>query len=81
MRYGGFEDWWRAQRRRRPWWMNGLMYFCIFMAAVALPLDLFHTPVAHDDQTDYAASQANRCRRAKNRLASGAGHEQALSAS
>jgi short-subunit dehydrogenase len=30
--------------------MNGLMYFCIFMAAVALPLDLFHTPVAHDDQ-------------------------------
>ena len=50
MRYGGFEDWWRAQQHRRPWWMNGLMYFCIFMAAIALPLDLFHTPVAHDDQ-------------------------------
>src|ERR1700726_800964 len=30
-------------------------------------------PVAHDDQTDYAASQPNRCRRAKNRWASGTG--------
>jgi len=50
MSYRGFEHWWRAHMRRRPWWMNGLMYFCFIMAAIALPLDFFRTPVAHDDQ-------------------------------
>jgi uncharacterized protein len=50
MQYRGFEHWWRAHANRRPWWMNGLMYFCIFMALIALPWDFFHTPVARDDQ-------------------------------
>src|SRR5262245_66474163 len=50
MRYHGLQHWWRARMQRRPWWMNGLMFFCLFMALVALPLDLFGTPVARDDQ-------------------------------
>ena len=50
MRYRGFEDWWRAQRQRRPCWMSGLMYFCMIMAAVVLPLNLLRVPVAHAEQ-------------------------------
>jgi uncharacterized protein len=50
MRYRGFEHWWRGQMRLRPWWMNGLMYVCLFMAVVWLPLDLFRTPLRHDQE-------------------------------
>ena len=50
MRYDGLQQWWRAHMRRRPWWMNLLMYFCMFMACVSIPLDFFCTPVARDEQ-------------------------------
>ena len=50
MRYRGIEDWWRARMHRRPWWMNALMLFCVFMAAIAIPLDFFCTPLARDQQ-------------------------------
>jgi len=50
MRFRGLEHWWRAHLQRRPAWMNALMFFCVFMAAIQLPVDFFHTPVAHDDQ-------------------------------
>jgi short-subunit dehydrogenase len=50
MRYRGLEHWQRAQLIRRPWWMNGLMFFCFYMAVVAIPLNLFGTPVARAQQ-------------------------------
>lgn len=50
MQYRGLEHWWRAHVRRRPWWMNGLMVFCFYMAAVAIPIDFLHTPLARDEQ-------------------------------
>jgi short-subunit dehydrogenase len=50
MQFQGLDHWWRAHMRRRPWWMNALMYFCIFMAAISVPWDFFFTPMARDDQ-------------------------------
>jgi len=50
MQYRGIEYWWRARMQRRPWWMNGLMFFCFYMAIVAIPYDFFHTPLVHDHQ-------------------------------
>jgi hypothetical protein len=50
MKYRGAEHWWRGRVQRRPWWMNGLMYFCFFMAAVQLPWDFLFHPPARDQQ-------------------------------
>ena len=50
MQYNGFQHWWRARTRRRPWWMNALMYFCFYMAIIHIPFDFFFTPVARDEQ-------------------------------
>ena len=35
---------------RRPWWMNGLLGFCLFMTFVYLPFDLFWKPVGRDQE-------------------------------
>jgi hypothetical protein len=43
-------DWWREALGRRPWWMNGLMVFCGYMALVYMPWDLFVKPVADDEE-------------------------------
>ncbi|MFN7918148.1 MAG: hypothetical protein U0Q55_22580 [Vicinamibacterales bacterium] len=32
----------------RPWWMNLMMAFCLYMAVIYLPFDLFLKPVAED---------------------------------
>ncbi|MEO8605039.1 MAG: SDR family NAD(P)-dependent oxidoreductase [bacterium] len=50
MHYNGLSLWLRAQRARRPWWMNGLMVFCVVLATVTIPLDLLRTPLARDEQ-------------------------------
>ncbi|MDX2166500.1 MAG: SDR family NAD(P)-dependent oxidoreductase [Deltaproteobacteria bacterium] len=50
MRYDGMQQWLRARLVRRPWWMNALMIFCAALAAVQIPLDLLHTPLARDEQ-------------------------------
>ena len=34
--------------RGRPWWMNALGLFCLYMACVYLPFDMFFKPVAQD---------------------------------
>jgi len=34
----------------RPWWMNALFAFCLFMSFVYLPFDLFWKPVAEDQE-------------------------------
>jgi short-subunit dehydrogenase len=41
-------DWLSEVRGRRPWWMNALMFFCVYMTAVYMPWDLFVKPVADD---------------------------------
>ena len=39
------EDW-----ALRPWWMNGLFYFCLYMTFVYMPFDMFLKPVAEDHE-------------------------------
>jgi hypothetical protein len=34
--------------RGRPWWINLLLLFCLYMACVYLPFDMFLKPVATD---------------------------------
>ena len=41
---------WRAALAPRPWWMNVLFAFCLYMTFVYLPFDLFMKPVARDDE-------------------------------
>ena len=36
--------------RRRPWWMNVLWGFCLYMTFIYLPFDLFFKPVAADEE-------------------------------
>ena len=43
-------DWLRRWLAPRPWWMNALMAFCLYMTFVYLPFDLFVKPVAIDDE-------------------------------
>ena len=39
-----------AELRRRPWWMNVLWGFCLYMTFIYLPFDLFVKPVAEDEE-------------------------------
>ena len=39
-----------AELRRRPWWMNLLWGFCLYMTFIYLPFDLFVKPVAEDEE-------------------------------
>lgn len=48
MNYDGMQSWGRRQLRRRPGWMNALLFFCVFMAAIYVPWDIFLKPVAVD---------------------------------
>jgi short-subunit dehydrogenase len=41
-------DWLGEVLGRRPWWMNALMFFCVYMTVVYMPWDLFVKPVAED---------------------------------
>jgi hypothetical protein len=41
---------WRAELARRPGWMNALFGFCLFMAVVYVPWDLFVKPLARDEE-------------------------------
>ncbi len=34
----------------RPWWMNLIFYFCVYMTVLYLPFDLFWKPVAADHE-------------------------------
>ena len=38
----------KADWSTRPWWMNLIFYFCVFMTFVYVPFDLFAKPVAVD---------------------------------
>ena len=39
-----------AELRRRPWWMNVLWAFCLYMTFIYMPFDLFFKPVAVDEE-------------------------------
>ncbi len=39
-----------AEWTKRPWWMNLILGFCIFMTFVYLPFDMFWKPVAADQE-------------------------------
>jgi len=41
-------DWLQKQLARRPWWMNALLIFCVYMAFIYEPWDLFVKPVSRD---------------------------------
>ena len=35
---------------QRPWWMNLIFYFCVYMTFIYMPFDLFYKPVAEDEE-------------------------------
>jgi len=39
-----------AELQKRPWWMNLILVFCLFMTFIYLPFDLFWKPVAADQE-------------------------------
>lgn len=43
-------SWWRHQLAARPVWMQPLMLFCIYMALIYMPWDIFVKPVAEDQE-------------------------------
>ena len=35
---------------RRPWWMNAMWAFCLYMTFIYMPYDVFLKPVAQDEE-------------------------------
>ncbi len=44
------ESRWRAELRKRPWWVTALFGFCAYMTLVYVPYDLFLKPVERDEE-------------------------------
>ena len=40
----------RAEWHARPWWMNLMLAFCLYMTFVYMPFDIFLKPVAQDEE-------------------------------
>lgn len=40
----------REEWARRPWWMNLIWLFCLYMTFIYMPFDLFIKPVAEDQE-------------------------------
>ncbi len=40
----------KAEWARRPWWMNLIWLFCLYMTFIYMPFDLFWKPVAVDEE-------------------------------
>ncbi len=40
----------KVQWGMRPWWMNLIMGFCLYMAFIYMPFDIFWKPVALDEE-------------------------------
>ena len=47
---GAFLDYIKADWRTRPWWMNLIFYFCVYMTFLYMPFDMFIKPVAEDHE-------------------------------
>ncbi len=41
---------WRKEWAKRPWWMNLMFGFCLYMTFIYLPFDMFLKPVAQDEE-------------------------------
>ena len=41
---------WRGWLEPRPWWMNLIWAFCLYMTFIYMPFDLFLKPVAEDEE-------------------------------
>ena len=39
-----------ADWAKRPWWMNLIFYFCLYMTFIYMPFDIFYKPVAEDEE-------------------------------
>ena len=37
-----------TEYRKRPWWMNLMFLFCLYMTFIYMPFDIFYKPVAED---------------------------------
>lgn len=40
----------KSDFKHRPWWMNGIFYFCVYMTFLYMPFDMFVKPVASDHE-------------------------------
>jgi hypothetical protein len=40
----------RTEWARRPWWMNLIFLFCLYMTFVYMPFDLFFKPIERDEE-------------------------------
>ena len=40
----------RAEWARRPWWMNLMWFFCLYMAFIYMPFDMFWKPVGVEEE-------------------------------
>ena len=38
----------KAEWAKRPWWMNLIWLFCLYMTFIYMPFDMFYKPVAED---------------------------------
>jgi hypothetical protein len=50
----------RTEIRRRPWWMNLLLGFCVDMKFISLPFDTFIKPVAVDAEVWVGVARRGR---------------------
>ena len=37
-----------TELKKRPWWMNLMWFFCLYMTFIYAPFDIFYTPMAED---------------------------------
>jgi hypothetical protein len=40
----------QTQWQMRPWWMNLIFLFCVYMTFIYMPFDIFFKPVAEDEE-------------------------------
>ena len=44
------KDFFQTQWQLRPWWMNLIFIFCVYMTFIYMPFDVFFKPVAEDEE-------------------------------
>ena len=40
----------KVEWAKRPWWMNQIWFFCVYMTFIYMPFDLFYKAVEHDEE-------------------------------
>ena len=49
---------WRVELAKRPWWMNLMFGFCLYMTFIYLPFDFFWKAVEHDEEVWFGLTLA-----------------------